>query len=174
LIRSETAKVKRHQYKGSSMAMSYNEKHKQSREWLILNRFKDLFDDFPGGRILKTESPDFVIRSNRKKTTGIELTSILNFLPGAPPDGNNHETPELTPEVIETTILRKEQKLGMYRRKKTDSIWLIIEVHHTSRNTPYNLANKIDKWSFNSAFQKVFLFDTQDGKIFELNSGGGY
>jgi len=140
----------------------------QSREWFVLQSFRGFSDDFPDGRILKSESPDFIVRSGRKKAIGIELTSILEKVDNEHATGIVLETPELVPEVIEKCIRQKEEKLAGYLRKKLNGIWLIIEVRNLNQNTSFNISNKLELWEFNSAFERVFLFETTGNRIFNL------
>lgn len=33
----------------------------------------------------------------------------------------------------------------------------------------YNLGNKLQNWAFSSGFQRIFLFELKNQKVFELN-----
>jgi len=148
--------------------MPHNKKNQEIREQIILARFKNHFPEFPKGIITKSESPDFIVKTGKKHTIGIELTSILKHRHETDVGGNHLETPELVPEIIEKTIQIKENKLVRYRQKKLDEIWLIIEVQNIMNNTSFNISNKLNNWNFISEFNKIYLFESVNKKVFEL------
>jgi len=47
---------------------------KISEEWVVIHYFREKYKLFPKGKLVKSESPDFVLQVNRKKRIGIELT----------------------------------------------------------------------------------------------------
>lgn len=47
-----------------------------NQEFHFLEKFKELYQDFPNGKIDKSEQPDFII-SNEKGKIGIELTEVF-------------------------------------------------------------------------------------------------
>ena len=49
---------------------------KKQLEFLLLHYFKECYTDFPKGKIVLSESPDFVIRLKSKSQLGIELTRL--------------------------------------------------------------------------------------------------
>ena len=51
---------------------------KSKVEFHFLDRFKSLYKGFPAGKVLKSESPDFIINTDKKKI-GIEITRIYNL-----------------------------------------------------------------------------------------------
>jgi len=144
--------------------MSFNE---QSQEELrIIKSFIKEYSDFPGGRLLKSESPDFILKINFKTSIGIELTRIR-------PPVSLHRTYKsqdiiLNKEILEQTIAGKEEKLPIYRKQQLDRIWLIITCEGIESRTNLNLQNKIQNWQINTEFHRVFLFDSVKPKIYEL------
>lgn len=80
--------------------MTYEQK--SAEEWGLLEKFRELLADFPKGKVIKSESPDFIVSLNPKRNIGIELT----WVPG-----------QLSMELIEETIARKEEKLRLYHKK---------------------------------------------------------
>lgn len=54
--------------------MQYQQKKKL--EWLLVDYFKEVYTDFPKGRLTENESPDFLLTVNNKFTIGIELTRL--------------------------------------------------------------------------------------------------
>ncbi len=76
---------------------------KIDEERLIIQMFREVYDDFPKGKIIKSESPDFILKEPRKKKTGIELTRL-----------NNGNSEIYSPNKV----LSKEAYLVDYTRKK--------------------------------------------------------
>jgi len=241
---------------------------KSQEEKLILKYFSSEYADFPKGKLVKTESPDFILKLNPKRSIGIELTRLyqpksnnqefkpkqveslekkivgkaqktyesnnkyklyltvffsstfkisksqttpfeneitqlvhkkthdndfgsffrLNIEKSELPkhidliqiiyhpevkisfwnSGGGYLIPELSKEYLENTINSKEEKLRLYQKRKIDKFWLIITINFFNRSTSFNINNKIDNWTFDSKFHKVFLFELFNRKIFEL------
>ena len=99
---------------------------KHIEEKLILDYFKQAHIDFPKGRLVKSESPDFVLKVGIKKTIGIELTRL-------------DENALTLKERIESTLDRKNQKIASYQSKKFNSIWLIIHTDLIEESKSYNI-----------------------------------
>ncbi len=76
---------------------------------------------------------------------------------------------EFTKEIIDDTIIRKEEKLSHYKKKRLDIYWLIIWTNYLDRSSSFNYGNKLENWEFSSQFHKIFIFDVIIKKIFELN-----
>ena len=144
--------------------MSFNE---QSQEELrIIRSFIKEYADYPGGRLLKSESPDFILKINSKTSIGIELTRIK-------PPVSLHRTYKsqdivLNKEILEQTIAGKEEKLPIYRKQQLDRIWLVITCEGIENRTNFNLQNKIQNWQIDTEFHRVFLFDTAIPRIFDI------
>ena len=132
--------------------------NQKEEEKLVMQYFRKNYDDFPKGKIIKSESPDFIIRESRKRTIGIELTRL---------DVN---APTLK-EKIEHTLKNKSQKFGIYQSKNFNEIWLIIHADFIEESKSYNIQNKITRWKFSSEFDKVLLFILFDNVILDLNPG---
>ncbi len=129
--------------------------NQQEEEILILEYFKQNFDEFPNGKIIKSESPDFIIKENRKRTIGIELTRL-------------DPVASSLKYKIEHTLQNKNSKIVLYQKMKLDEIWLIIHADSIEESKSYNIHNKIDSWKFSLKFDKAFLFDLFEKKIFVL------
>lgn len=127
--------------------------NQQEEEILILNYFHDQYTDFPKGKLVKSESPDFILKINPKKSIGIELTRLDN------------DSDSLF-EKIEATLQNKSDKFKLYQRKKFASIWLIIHTDFIDNMKLFNLQEKLDNKKFESKFDKVFLFDLFENKGF--------
>ncbi|OQX78947.1 MAG: hypothetical protein B6D61_04430 [Bacteroidetes bacterium 4484_249] len=128
---------------------------KDTEEKLIIDYFREIYTGFPKGRLIKSESPDFILKQGRKKTTGIELTRL------------DDEAVTLK-ERIENTLEKKDRKIASYQTRKFNTIWLIIHTDFIKDSKSYNHRNKLNKWEFYSKFDKVFLFDLFNKTFFEI------
>jgi len=129
--------------------------NKYEEETLILEYFRKQYPDFPKGKVIKSESPDFIIQQTRKITIGIELTRL------------DENSPTLKGKIGQT-ISNKNQKLILYQTKKFNEIWLIIHADSITELLPYNIQNKLTIWKYPSKFDKAFLFDLFSNKIYKL------
>ena len=141
--------------------------NEQSQEELrIIRSFIEEFSDFPAGRLVKSESPDFILKINTRNSLGIEITRLK------PPVSLHRKYRsreiELNKEILEQTIAGKEEKLPIYRKQNMNRIWLIITCEGIQSRTDFNLRNKLQNWSFETGFNRVFLFDTVKPEIFEI------
>ncbi len=154
--------------------MSFNQFSQILEEIGIMEQFRTNYPEFPKGKVLKSESPDFIVRESPKKTIGIELTklhgpTINKFKTHYPTKIIGCQSPEMNRENIEFTINAKNEKLAIYRQKKLNQIWLLITADIEQSPVSYNLPNKLNNWKFYSGFQKVILFELKAEKVFELN-----
>lgn len=154
--------------------MSLNRYSQIIEEEYIIELFRSEYPDFPKGKLLKTESPDFILKENPKYSIGIELTklhgpntkkedSLLNY------KRNGYQPAEFTKENLEYTIHVKDEKLSIYQQKKLNQIWLLIIANLVESSISYNWSNQLKNWIFFSGFHKIFLFELKTQKVFELN-----
>ena len=94
---------------------------KTMEEWVVMRYFREKYVQFPKGKLIKTESPDFILRVNRKKRIGIELTRLDYLL------DDTAKTNELN-DVISILITQKEEKLPLYQKNILSEYWLIVSV----------------------------------------------
>lgn len=154
--------------------MSMNQNTQIIEEEYIIELFRNEYTDFPKGKLLKTESPDFILKESPKTNIGIELTKLHG--PSSSKE-NTHftnrirgfQTPEFTKENIEFTINAKGEKLPIYQRKMLNQIWLLITADLTESPASFNLINKLENWNFFSGFHKIFFLELKTRKVFELN-----
>ena len=106
---------------------------------------------FPKGKLIKVESPDFILQVNRKKRIGIELTRLDYLLKDVT---NKNELSGL----LSILIAQKEEKLPLYQKNILSEYWLIVSVDSLKIGLPEQLI-------LNSKFDKVFLIDLFSGLI---------
>lgn len=154
--------------------MSLNQYTQIIEEEYIIELFRNEYTGFPKGKLIKTESPDFILKHSHKTAIGIELTKLhgpairkenIHF----PIKTNGYQPPEFTKENIEFTISAKDEKLHLYQQKKLNQIWLLITTSLAESPVSFNLSNQLESWIFLSGFHKIFLFELKTRKVFELN-----
>ncbi len=118
-----------------------------------MNYFRESFDEFPRGKLVQSESPDFILKMN-PKSFGIELTRLPN-------------SDDIITSLHEI-ITKKEQKIYLYQGQGFIQIWLLIYADDLMNKTKYNLQNKLTNIEFANSYEKVFLFDLFEKRIFQL------
>lgn len=154
--------------------MSLNQISQIIEEEYIIELFRIEYPDFPKGKLLKTESPDFILKENPRTAIGIELTKLHG--PTVKKENTHfaskvygYQPPEFSKENIEFTINAKDEKLPLYQQKKLNQIWLLITADLNESPVSFNLNNKLENWNFLSGFHKIFLFELKTRNVFELN-----
>ena len=138
----------------------------KEQEYRTFSIFRDLFDGFPKGKIIQNESPDFLIKLNRRTSIGIELTELRgqDFY-----DRHGHyNNPERIKEQIENTIKAKEEKIYLYQKHKTSELWLLIHIDSFENKINFNLKNKIERWNFEAEFSRVFLLEINQRQLLKI------
>ena len=136
-------------------------KHKES---IILRQFRKYYPPFPKGRLIKSESPDFILKTSPKYSIGIELTALQSSAYII-----TKETIQAFLADLQQTISKKEGKLEIYRKKRANEYWLVmfadsIEVPGIHFNDVFS---GLSGWS---GFEKIFLFGLFDRQIFDIKN----
>ena len=82
------------------MEKGNNSETKAQWEKAVMRLFRETCPGFPHGRLIKTESPDFILKTSRKRSTGIEITRLYN--PGPGEHNPDQEDPLRTPNPVLT------------------------------------------------------------------------
>ena len=133
---------------------------KKQIESAIINQFRNRFRDFPKGSLKPSESPDFIVGVTPKAKIGIELTRLDLNIPG---------NELLSYDNLKACLETKNEKLPLYRKQKLNEYWLIIHIDDLPSWKRINIHNKLMTWVFETGFNRVFLFNTKNGKVLELN-----
>lgn len=154
--------------------MSFNQYSQMMEELLIMEQFRNEYKEFPKGKLEKSESPDFILKVSTKSAIGIELTklhgpTVIKYKTHYPRKINGYTAPEFNLENLQFTIAAKDEKLAYYQEKKLNQLWLLITADLDESPVNYNLGNKLQNWSFSSGFQRIFLLELKNQKVFELN-----
>lgn len=139
---------------------------KKLEERKYLNYFLQAYTDFPKGKIIAAESPDFIISLNYKRKLGIELTRLTQ------PNLEESElailVPPLSKEYLIEKIKSKEEKLPLYKKQRVSELWLILVADTFERSTSFNIHNQIEAWNIESRFDRVFLFEVMGNTVYEV------
>jgi hypothetical protein len=134
------------------------------QESIVIENFRDVFPEFPAGRLIKSESPDFILKTGRKHSKGIELTAL--------PSSSyiiSKETISTFITDVQNSISKKEEKFKIYRKKMADEYWLII-FSDAIIAQGINFNNHIGKLIFSNGFDRIFIFGLFEKKFREIAS----
>ncbi len=131
-----------------------------------LEQLSGVYDQVPKGRVISSESPDFILRTGRKRRMGLEFTRMTRH--DEAPDPGGYFQPELSKEALTKVIRIKEQKLHLYRRKKLVQIWLVIVVDSFDIPDSFNIFNQITGWKIETDFDAVLLLDRSKDRVYEV------
>lgn len=139
---------------------------------MVLDKLIRLYPAFPKGKIRVSESPDFIIHTQRKRKTGIELTQLTRseemlFSPG------DRFHPAFSLDSIQQLIAFKESKIGLYRKQQLEQIWLVILVEDFDLPPTFNIHNHLDHWKLETSFQAVLILHLSLQKVYEIKPPGG-
>lgn len=135
---------------------------KSGRERAILDRFRHGYKEFPKGKLIKSESPDFILKISPKKSIGIELTAMpaLSYRSDADPIDGFWGT-------IISCVRKKEEKLTVYRKRWANEYWLVVYADSTEFRV-----KTISKWNMafelETGFDRIFLLDLFEGKVWDF------
>jgi len=129
--------------------------NQKEEEKIIIQHFRKKWADFPKGRLIPSESPDFILKISPKKSIGIELTGLFSV-------------DDLVVDV-RSAINKKEEKLHLYQNMHLSELWLIIHADALDE-VRRNPGEKPGNMEISNNFSRVFLFDLFSGKTIILKS----
>ncbi|MDD5509094.1 MAG: hypothetical protein PHD25_12350 [Bacteroidales bacterium] len=139
---------------------------KTEQEWLVMRYFRENDPDFPKGRLVKSESPDFKLWIAPGRFIGIELTRIR------PPS-----YPDPVPGFLDfryawqqfiSTLESKEKKTDAYRKQNPCSLWLIIFADYSEAHAIDRIFKTISYSHINTKFDRIHFFDLDQHLVFSL------
>ena len=115
---------------------------KKAREKIILEKFKAIYDDFPIGNLIPSESPDFWIEADGRCKIGIEFTELVR--------GGSQVRKQ---EKFVETLFEKVQKLFESRNPR---VKLLLSIsHNIPRKKGGGLSNSQQKDLVNLLVQLI-------------------
>jgi len=138
-------------------------RRKKQEELIIMRHFVEHYSEFPKGKLIQSESPDFILRLTKRKHINIELTQL--YFPDEKPD---QKIPDVY-DLIRDSIQKKNEKLYLYNRNKPHANWLIIYSETVKLPLNDGLNKCLSLYKSDRQFDRIFLFDLFTGKITQLN-----
>ncbi|MCB0807308.1 MAG: hypothetical protein KDC05_16035, partial [Bacteroidales bacterium] len=126
----------------------------KEEEKLVMAMFRKSYSEFPKGRLIPSESPDFILKTGRHQSIGIELTRISDL------------SAELHAE-IRMAIIRKIEKHLLYQTKVFNEIWLLIYADDLQGLISKDGTIEVDIDERNP-FQKTFILDLFSGRHYQV------
>ncbi|NOX85754.1 MAG: hypothetical protein GXO86_07295 [Chlorobi bacterium] len=133
--------------------------NKKQEETLAMRYFREKYPAFPKGKLIKSESPDFILKTGRHHTTGIELTRLIT------PAGG-FQSPTALIEKLENLIRKKNEKLPLYRKNNFNELWLLITCDDLNLSGNIRLDEVLSDIHLKNGFDKVFLLDLFEGVVY--------
>lgn len=128
--------------------------NQKDEEKLIIQHFRKKWPDFPKGRLVPSESPDFILKISPRRSIGIELTRM--------------EDDRDPVAAILKALQKKEEKIPNYTHMHLSELWLIIHADDVFDRISYNFESKIGNLRIPGSFQRVFLFDLFSNRIVDI------
>ncbi|MBZ0242049.1 MAG: hypothetical protein K8F24_02430 [Bacteroidales bacterium] len=142
-----------------------NPVHKK-QEKLILDRFRQLYSDFPKVRIKQYESPDFQLIVNRRKMIGLE---VVRYVSATEKQDETYSLQRFDPKQLMALIHQKEDKSNGYQRMRYAELWLLIAAGSMSSDATVIYPESFDVTAFQTDFyERVFLMDMRQELLFVL------
>jgi hypothetical protein len=135
----------------------------------FLDQLIRLYPGFPRGRIVQSESPDFLVYTTPRRKIGIELTRLTRNS-DTTFTGEDHFHPGFSMEAIQELIRNKEAKMELYRKNGVEGVWLVILVERFSQSPSFNLRNHVDHWDLSTLFKVVLILDLSIPAVYEIKT----
>jgi len=137
-----------------------NFKALEERKYLDL--WFELNPQAPKGRIIKSESPDFIIQNSRKRKVGIEITRwIANAYMV---DGSIEK---FKPSEIIPIIDKKQNKISIYHKLRFTRTILIVVLLRDGFH-PFVLPQNMSHWIPSVLFDELYLLDFQLRRLYRI------
>ncbi|PKP51956.1 MAG: hypothetical protein CVT92_11245 [Bacteroidetes bacterium HGW-Bacteroidetes-1] len=141
---------------------------KEKLERQQLNQFIALYPDFPKGKIVRNESPDFIVKTSRKSAIGIEITRLMPHYFLSEQQHMQIGLPKferLKSATLIDLILMKEAKLPLYFANHLKQVWLLIVIVPSPSGRKIILPSNMSDWQIKSKFDKIFLLNAEKNHL---------
>ena len=139
---------------------------KSEQEIITMEYFRELFPDFPAGRLVKHETPDFLLVQNHRRMIGIELIQIHSL--DHEDNGSSVLDAHQGFNQIEHAIRQKEEKIDLYRGENIHKLWLILTAEEAPAKFITRLHNYLHHSPVQSPFNEIYLFLLLNKEIIPL------
>ena len=133
----------------------------QERQWL--DAFKEVYEHFPSGKIMASESPDFVIQLKPRSRIGIEITQYEVYR-----TENQKALPSFVDaERMTLLIEKKNEKQKLYQKKWLNAYWLLIVINTEIQPTRLRFSeNLMQHYHAISVFDRLFVLDYGQRRLY--------
>jgi len=135
---------------------------KASDERKYLDLWIDLNPEAPKGKIVKSESPDFVVHYSRKHKAGIEITQWM-----ANSGTDDNFLPKFNPSEILSIIHSKQEKLPLYRKQLLNRTILIIVLLRDGFQ-PFTFPQNMSYWIPSVLFDELYILDYDLNRLYRM------
>ncbi|MBU2559040.1 MAG: hypothetical protein KJ578_14775 [Bacteroidetes bacterium] len=145
--------------------INLNPAHKR-QEKEIVEKFRDLYTDFPKARIKSHESPDIQLLINRHKMIGLEIVRY-----SIPADNNTglQQLKRFDEHLLTDLITQKEEKTEIYQRMRYTSLWLLIAAGSMQRDALIIYPDGFEDFRVTTDFfDRVFFLDMRQRVLYNL------
>ena len=129
----------------------------KEEERLVMHLFRKNLPDFPKGKLLPGESPDYLLRMDRRNAIGIELTRLT-------------EKSDNLIDEIHLAVSKKNDKLSHYQNMKINYYWLLIYTNDIFKYKSGNIQNKLHRLVLDTGFDRIWLLDLFKESVFNIYS----
>ena len=136
---------------------SVQNQNKKKQERLIIDKFRQVFMEFPKGKLISSESPDFILRTSPKQSFGIELMRLIT-----------DKKSEMTIyDDLDKAMCSKEEKLTLYKKKRLNRYWLLLYGNEIPKLSHFDV-EQLRSRAAGSAYHKIFLMLVPENKIIHI------
>ena len=128
--------------------------------------FRAGYKEFPKGKLVGSESPDFILKITPRKSIGIEITKIGR--PNSPEQTGNKLTSKDVLLAVKKAVAKKESKCKLYEKNRFYNTWLLLTMESATQEIVEFLSELADRWEPDTGFDRVFLMDWFDKNIWVL------
>lgn len=133
---------------------------------MVIRWFRESFPEFPKGKLVKDESPDFRLWISTRKFIGIELTQVHQGKRAEP--GQSILCKPFAADQVLISLEAKEEKIRLYRGDYPHKLWLIIFAEYSEPDAMIKVSDHFRDHGIESSFDKVFIFDLDTRLACEL------
>ncbi|MBK9290564.1 MAG: hypothetical protein IPM52_02875 [Bacteroidetes bacterium] len=132
---------------------------KKKEESEVLRAWLQIGSDLPKGRIVSSESPDFLWHISRRKIIGIELTKLMFPFSAAHIDLGIREGRWHLIQKLNQLIVSKNELIPLYlSNTRSSEIWLLVDCDDMAFGYMHHLLPGIGEWLAANRFSRIDLF----------------
>ena len=119
-------------------------------ESTVIHDFREKYPAFPKGKLIKNESPDFILKVSGKYQIGIELCEWVKA------------EEQIAILLLQKLLKVKSEKLHAYKSKWLNEYWLLIYTENDLKCMNHKTLEGQPQ-----SFDRIFLFDLYSSAIMD-------